>query len=61
MMQRGGRPSRVARCKLWVSHPIYTQVMYCLDQVPKLVEKQPHLKGVEPFKTVLSGDREAIR
>jgi phosphoglycolate phosphatase-like HAD superfamily hydrolase len=45
---------------LWVSHPIYTQVMYCLDQVPKLVEKKPHLKDVEPFKTVLSGDREAI-
>ena len=45
---------------LWVSHPIYSQVMYCLDQVPKLVEKKPHLKDVEPFKTVLSGDREAI-
>ncbi len=45
---------------LWVSHPIYSQVMYCLDQVPKLVEKKPHLKNVEPFKTVLSGDREAI-
>ena len=45
---------------LWVSHPIYSQVMYCLDQVPKLVEKKPHLKDVEPFKTVLSGNREAI-
>ncbi|WP_295449051.1 HAD family hydrolase [uncultured Thiodictyon sp.] len=45
---------------LWVSHPIYTQVMYCLDQVPKLVDKQPQLREVEPFKTVLSGDREAI-
>lgn len=45
---------------LWVSHPMYSQVMYCLDQVPKLVEKKPHLKDVEPFKTVLSGDREAI-
>ncbi|WP_295407026.1 HAD family hydrolase [uncultured Thiocystis sp.] len=45
---------------LWVSHPMYSQVMYCLDQVPNLVEKKPHLKDVEPFKTVLSGDREAI-
>ncbi|WP_295393125.1 HAD family hydrolase [uncultured Thiodictyon sp.] len=45
---------------LWVSHPIYTQVMYCLDQVPKLVEKKPPLREIEPFKTVLSGDREAI-
>jgi hypothetical protein len=45
---------------LWVEHPIYSQVMYCLDQVPALVEKKPELKNVEPFKTVLSGNREAI-
>lgn len=45
---------------LWVEHPVYSQVMYCLDQVPKVVEKKPHLKDVEPFKTVLSGDRAAI-
>src|SRR5271168_3064536 len=25
---------------LWVEHPIYTQVMYCLDRVPDLVEKK---------------------
>ncbi len=45
---------------LWVEHPMYTQVMYCLDRVPALAEKKPELKNVEPFKTVLSGDREAI-
>src|SRR5437588_3427169 len=45
---------------LWVEHPMYTQVMYCLDRVPALVEKKPELKTVEPFKTVLSGDRDAI-
>ena len=45
---------------LWVEHPMYSQVMYCLDQVPRLVEKRPHLKGVEPFKTVLSGNLEAM-
>ncbi len=45
---------------LWVSHPIYTQAVYCLDRVPTLVEQKPALKNVEPFKTVLSGDREAI-
>jgi hypothetical protein len=44
----------------WVEQPIYTQVMYCLDRVPALAEKKPELKNVEPFKTVLSGDREAI-
>ena len=34
--------------------------MYCLDRVAALTEKKPELKNVEPFKTVLSGDREAI-
>ena len=45
---------------LWVSHPMYTQVMYCLERVPALAEKRPELKKIEPFKTVLSGNREAI-
>lgn len=45
---------------LWVEHPIYTQVAYCLDRVPTVVKQKPELKDVEPFKTVLSGNREAI-
>ena len=45
---------------LWVEHPIYSQMVYCLDRVPVLTAQQPALKEVEPFKTVLSGDREAI-
>jgi phosphoglycolate phosphatase-like HAD superfamily hydrolase len=45
---------------LWVEHPMYTQVVYCLQRVPAVVEKKPELKNVEPFKTVLSGDREAM-
>jgi phosphoglycolate phosphatase-like HAD superfamily hydrolase len=45
---------------LWVEHPIYSQVMYCLDRVGSLVKEKPELKNVEPFKTVLSGDHEAI-
>jgi phosphoglycolate phosphatase-like HAD superfamily hydrolase len=45
---------------LWVEHPMYTQVIYCLERVKVLAEKKPELKNVEPFKTVLSGDREAI-
>jgi len=45
---------------LWVEHPIYSQFMYCLDRVPAVVEAKPGLAKVEPFKTVLSGDREAI-
>jgi phosphoglycolate phosphatase-like HAD superfamily hydrolase len=31
-----------------------------LDRVPALVKEKPELGDVEPFKTVLSGDREAI-
>jgi phosphoglycolate phosphatase-like HAD superfamily hydrolase len=45
---------------LWVEHPMYTQVVYCLDRVPAVVANKPELKNVEPFKTVLSGDQEAI-
>jgi phosphoglycolate phosphatase-like HAD superfamily hydrolase len=45
---------------LWVEHPIYTQVVYCLDRVPAVVKQKPELAKVEPFKTVLSGNREAM-
>ena len=45
---------------LWVEHPIYSQVVYCLDRVPALVKAKPELAEIEPFKTVLSGDREAM-
>jgi phosphoglycolate phosphatase-like HAD superfamily hydrolase len=45
---------------LWVEHPMYTQVVYCLDRVPDVMAKNPELKNREPFKTVLSGNREAI-
>ena len=45
---------------LWVEHPMYTQVIYCLDRLPDVVAKKPELRNKEPFKTVLSGNREAI-
>jgi phosphoserine phosphatase len=45
---------------LWVEHPMYSQVLYCLDRVPAVVKAKPELAQVEPFKTVLSGNREAI-
>src|SRR5262249_26169344 len=45
---------------LWVEQPMYTQVMYCLDRVPAVVKAKPELATVEPFKTVLSGNREAM-
>jgi phosphoserine phosphatase len=44
----------------WVEQPMYTQVMYCLERVAVLAREKPELKEVEPFKTVLSGNREAM-
>jgi phosphoserine phosphatase len=48
---------------LWVEHPMYTQVMYCLERVPELVKAKPELKNKAPFNTVLEllrGDRAAM-
>ena len=45
---------------LWVEQPIYSQVMYCLERVPAVVKAKPELANVQPFKTVMSGNREAI-
>ncbi|MGB0134572.1 HAD family hydrolase [Dokdonella sp.] len=45
---------------LWVEHPMYSFLMYALDRVPELAKAKPELKNVEPFKTVLSGNRKAI-
>lgn len=45
---------------LWVEHPIYSQVVYCLDRLGRLAKERPELEKKEPFKTALSGDMEAI-
>jgi phosphoglycolate phosphatase-like HAD superfamily hydrolase len=45
---------------LWVEHPMYAQVVYCLERVPAVVAQRPELKEREPFKVVLSGDREQM-
>jgi phosphoglycolate phosphatase-like HAD superfamily hydrolase len=45
---------------LWVEHPVYSQVVFALERVPALVKAKPELANVEPFKTVLSGNREAM-
>ena len=34
--------------------------VYCLDRVPAVVAQKPELKNREPFKTILSGNREAM-
>ena len=45
---------------LWVEHPVYSQIAYCLDRVPDVVKAKPELAKAEPFKTVVSGNREAM-
>ncbi|MGH8618178.1 MAG: HAD family hydrolase [Burkholderiales bacterium] len=45
---------------LWVEQPMVPQLMYVLDRVPAVVKAKPGLAKVEPFRTVLSGNREAI-
>ncbi|MBY0281996.1 MAG: haloacid dehalogenase-like hydrolase [Alphaproteobacteria bacterium] len=45
---------------LWVEQPMCAQSVYCLERVKTLVAQAPELKSVEPFKTVLSGNRSAI-
>jgi phosphoglycolate phosphatase-like HAD superfamily hydrolase len=45
---------------LWVEHPMYTQVVYCLHRVGVLAKQKLEFWKREPFKTVLSGDRKAI-
>jgi hypothetical protein len=40
---------------LWVEHPMYTQVVYCLERVPAVVTQKPELKEREPFKMGLRG------
>jgi hypothetical protein len=45
---------------LWVEHPLYSQLVYCLEKIPAVVEQKPELKDVEPFKTVLTGDFAAV-
>jgi phosphoglycolate phosphatase-like HAD superfamily hydrolase len=44
----------------WVEQPLYSQLIFAFHQVGVMAAKDPKLKEVEPFKTVLSGDRAAI-
>jgi hypothetical protein len=39
---------------------MYSQMMYCLERVRVLAALKPALKNAEPFKTVLSGNQDAI-
>ncbi len=45
---------------LWTEHPLYTQAMFALYRVGKLAPQHPEWKEIEPFKSVITGDREAM-
>ncbi len=48
---------------LWVEHPMYSQVMYVLESVPRLVKAKPELAKESPYSTVLEllkGDKAAV-
>lgn len=45
---------------LWVEHPLYPQGIFALDRVKTLAPYHPEWKEVEPFKSIISNDREAV-
>jgi hypothetical protein len=44
----------------WVSHPMYTQVLFAFDRVAALESQHPEWKTTPPFRAILSGDKAAI-
>jgi hypothetical protein len=34
---------------LWVEHPIYSQLVYCLERVPFIIKEHPELENQEPL------------
>jgi phosphoserine phosphatase len=44
----------------WVSHPMYTQLVFALDRVVALAPQHPEWKTTSPFSSVLSGDKAAM-
>ncbi len=44
----------------WVEQPMYTPVLFCLARLKELAKEKPELAATEPFKTILSGDRQAM-
>jgi phosphoglycolate phosphatase-like HAD superfamily hydrolase len=45
---------------LWTEHPLYGQAMFALYRLGQMAPQHPEWKEAEPFKSVLSGDREAM-
>ena len=45
---------------LWTEYPLYGQAMFALDRLGNMAPQHPEWKETDPFKTVLSGDREGM-
>jgi phosphoserine phosphatase len=45
---------------LWVEHPLYAQAQFALARLRELAPKHPEWKTEEPFRTVLTGDENAL-
>lgn len=45
---------------LWSEQPMYFQLAYAIDYIKKEAPNQPDWKSKEPFKSVVSGDLEAV-
>jgi phosphoglycolate phosphatase-like HAD superfamily hydrolase len=45
---------------LWVEQPTYTQAVFAIQRVAALAPQHPEWKTEEPFKAIVTGDREQI-
>lgn len=46
---------------MWVEQPLYTEYVYSLERVKALAPDHPEWKTTEPFKSILTGDFEAVK
>jgi phosphoglycolate phosphatase-like HAD superfamily hydrolase len=45
---------------LWTEHPLYGQAMFAFHRLGEMAPKHPEWKTTEPFKSVLTNDREGM-
>jgi hypothetical protein len=45
---------------LWVEQPAYAQAIFALHRIAAIAPQHPEWKDQEPFKSIITGDREAL-
>jgi phosphoglycolate phosphatase-like HAD superfamily hydrolase len=45
---------------LWSEQPVYFQIAFAVDRIKAMAPQHPEWKTKEPFRTILSGNREAL-